>query len=143
MSDFSRDVAGDDESAILKITIGLLYPVMILFGFYLILNGQDTPGGGFQGGGVLASIFVARFIIHPVDDTDRALLHTMQRIFIMLILLTPVVVLFTGFVTRYPEYHRAYLTLMNVLIGLQVGVELGVAVLRFGFFQGVGQTWHL
>jgi hypothetical protein len=78
-----------------------------------------------------------------VDDTDRERLHVMQRTFIALILLTPIVVLFTGFVTRFPEYNGAYLTLMNVLIGLQVGVELGVAVLRFGFFEGVGQTWHL
>lgn len=143
MTDISRDVAYGEESIILKTTVGLLYPVMMLFAFYVILNGQDTPGGGFQGGGVLASVFVARFIIHPVDDTDRGRLHTMQRVFIALILLTPMLVLFTGFVTRYPEYSGAYLTLMNVLIGLQVGVELGVAVLRFGFFQGVGQTWRL
>ncbi|MFW5843447.1 MAG: Na(+)/H(+) antiporter subunit B [Spirochaetota bacterium] len=138
-----HDVAYGEDSIILKTTVGFLYPIMMLFGFYVILNGQDTPGGGFQGGGVLAAIFVARFVVHPVDDTDRERLHVMQRTFIALILLTPIVVLFTGFVTRFPEYNGAYLTLMNVLIGLQVGVELGVAVLRFGFFEGVGQTWHL
>ena len=143
MTDAGRHASYGEESIILTTTIGLLYPVMMLFAFYVILNGQDTPGGGFQGGGVLASIFVARFVIYPVDDMDRERLHVMQRVFIALILLTPILLLFTGFVTRYPEYHRVYLTLMNVLIGLQVGVELGVAVLRFGFFQGIGQTWHL
>ena len=143
MADAGVDITYGEESIILRTTVGLLYPIMLLFGFYVILNGQDTPGGGFQGGGVLASVFVARFIVHPVDDTDREALHLMQRIFISLILLTPVVALFTGLVTRHPEYREAYLVLMNVLIGLQVGVELGVAVLRFGFFQGVGKTWHL
>ena len=32
-----------------------LVPVALLFGFYIVTHGQITPGGGFQGGVVLAS----------------------------------------------------------------------------------------
>ena len=132
-----------DESIILKLSVGLLYPFMMLFGFYVIINGHYTPGGGFQGGGVLASLFVARFVVYPVDDIDSGAVHGLQRLFLALILVAPLALLFTGMVMRYPEYRALYLTTMDIFIGVQVGFGLGVAVLRFAFFRGVGQTWHL
>ena len=132
-----------DESIILQMIVGLLYPFMLLFGFYVILNGHYTPGGGFQGGGVLASLFVARYVVYPVEDTDTEVLHAIQRVFLSLILIAPTVLLFSGLVTRFPDYRALYLTTMDVLIGIQVGLGLGVAVLRFAFFKGVGKTWQL
>lgn len=132
-----------DQSLILEVVIGYLYPFMLLLGFHVILNGHYTPGGGFQGGGVLATLFIARYIIFPIPDTDSDRLHMHQRIFLTLILLAPTGLLFTGFVNRHPQYHSLYLTLMDILIGLQVGFGLGVAVIRFAFFQGVGKVWKL
>lgn len=132
-----------DQSLILEVVIGFLYPFMLLLGFHVILNGHYTPGGGFQGGGVLATLFIARYIIFPIPDTDSDRLHMHQRIFLALILLAPTGLLFTGFVNRHPQYHSLYLTLMDILIGLQVGFGLGVAVIRFAFFQGVGKVWKL
>lgn len=131
------------ESLILQMAIGLLYPFMLLFGFYIILNGHYTPGGGFQGGGILATLFVARYVVFPVEDTDSETLHSIQRIFLTLILVAPVAILFSGTLTIMPGLRPHYLTLMDILIGVQVGFGLGVAVLRFAFFQGSGQTWHL
>ncbi len=131
------------ESIILQIIIGLLYPFMLLFGFFIILNGHYTPGGGFQGGSILASLFIARYVVFPVDDIDSETLHAIQRVFLALILIVPTAVLFTGVIHRHPDFRALYLTAMDILIGVQVGFGLGVAVLRFAFFQGVGQTWHL
>ncbi len=132
-----------EESIILQLAIGFLYPFMLLFGFYIILNGHYTPGGGFQGGSILASLFVARYVIFPVEDTDSERLHTIQRCFLALILLLPTLLLFSGVLARHPLHRSLYLTTMDILIGVQVGFGLGVAVLRFAFFQGIGQTWRL
>jgi multicomponent Na+:H+ antiporter subunit B len=132
-----------EQSLILEYVIGFLYPFMLMLGFYLIMNGHHTPGGGFQGGSVLAALFVARYVVFPVNDMNSEGLHTIQRVFLALILLTPMLLLFSGFVHRYPQFRSSYLVLMNVLIGLQVGLELGVAVLRFAFFEGVGKVWRL
>jgi energy-converting hydrogenase B subunit I len=33
----------------------LLYPFVLIFGLYIILHGHLTPGGGFQGGAVVAT----------------------------------------------------------------------------------------
>jgi multicomponent Na+:H+ antiporter subunit B len=39
----------------LKLASLILIPVLVAFGAYLVLHGQLTPGGGFQGGVVLAA----------------------------------------------------------------------------------------
>ena len=132
-----------EQSLILEVVIGFLYPFMLLLGFFIILNGHHSPGGGFQGGSILAALFIARYIVFPVHDINNDTLHVLQRFFLAMILLTPMLLLFTGFIHRNPEFRSWYLLLMNILIGLQVGLELGVAVLRFAFFEGVGKTWHL
>ena len=137
------DIVPGEESIILQMIVALLYPFMLLFGFYVIVNGHYTPGGGFQGGSVLASLFVARYVIYPVEDTDSEVLHAIQRIFLSLILVAPTALLFTGIVSRNPDLRTLYLTTMDILIGVQVGLGLGVAILRFAFFEGVGKTWHL
>ncbi len=132
-----------EESIIIQMIVGLLFPFILLLGFFVIINGHYTPGGGFQGGSVLATLFVARYVVYPVDDTDTERLHIIQRVFLTLILVMPPALLFSGFINRYPEYRALYLTLMDILIGVQVGFGVGVAILRFAFFQGVGTRWKL
>lgn len=39
----------------LKLASLVLVPIVVAFGFYLVFHGQLTPGGGFQGGVVLAA----------------------------------------------------------------------------------------
>ncbi len=39
----------------LKLTSLVLIPLLVAFGLYLVFHGQLTPGGGFQGGVVLAA----------------------------------------------------------------------------------------
>jgi energy-converting hydrogenase B subunit I len=33
----------------------LIFPFVLIFGFYIIMHGHLTPGGGFQGGAVVAT----------------------------------------------------------------------------------------
>lgn len=132
-----------EESIIIQMIVELLLPFILLLGFFVIINGHYTPGGGFQGGSILATLFVARYVIYPVDDTGTEGLHTIQRVFLTLILVMPPALLFSGFINRYPEYRAPYLTLMDILIGVQVGFGVGVAILRFAFFQGIGTRWKL
>jgi multicomponent Na+:H+ antiporter subunit B len=46
---------------IIDLTAGKLSPMVLLFGWYLMFYGNRSPGGGFQGGVVLASgvVFIA------------------------------------------------------------------------------------
>jgi len=42
-------------SKIVRSMAAILYPLIAVFGGYLVLHGHLTPGGGFQGGAVAAS----------------------------------------------------------------------------------------
>ncbi|MCU0632460.1 MAG: sodium:proton antiporter [Methanolinea sp.] len=42
-------------SKIVRTGANLLYPFIIIFGLYVIMHGHLTPGGGFQGGAVVAT----------------------------------------------------------------------------------------
>lgn len=45
-------------SPIVKTIAGLLFPMILIFSFYVIMHGHLTPGGGFQGGAIGASAVV-------------------------------------------------------------------------------------
>lgn len=40
---------------IVTVTADLFYPFCLMFGFYIVAHGHLTPGGGFQGGAVIAT----------------------------------------------------------------------------------------
>ena len=43
-----------DDSILQRITF-LLFPVIVIFGIYVILNGHISPGGGFSGGAIIGA----------------------------------------------------------------------------------------
>ena len=43
-----------DDSILQKITF-ILFPVIVIFGIYVILNGHISPGGGFSGGAIIGA----------------------------------------------------------------------------------------
>jgi multicomponent Na+:H+ antiporter subunit B len=126
-----RAITGGQE-IVSRIT-GFLYPFVILFGLYVIVNGHDTPGGGFQGGAILATLFIGRFIVDPVNDINAELLHDVEQALFVFILLVPIVFLFYQLNDQFPGLNEAFLILMNVLIGLKVCLGLTIVVFRFGF----------
>lgn len=47
------------NNSILILTTRFLLPFVVLFSFYIQINGETSPGGGFQAGAIFASIFIA------------------------------------------------------------------------------------
>ncbi len=124
------------ESLVALIT-GLLYPFVIVFGLYIIVNGHNTPGGGFQGGAILATLYIGRLIVNPVNDIDAHRLHDIEHTIFMVIVLLPLVVLFYPLHRVYPVLNTPYLVMMNLLIGIKVALGLTVVVFRFGFDEEI------
>jgi multicomponent Na+:H+ antiporter subunit B len=46
----------------------LMFPFTLLLGMYVVLHGHLTPGGGFQGGALLASAFYFVYLSAEYDD---------------------------------------------------------------------------
>ena len=59
------------ESVIVRTTCRLLAPFIQVFGLYVIVHGHSSPGGGFQGGVILASSFVLLAIGFGPGEVQR------------------------------------------------------------------------
>jgi len=49
-------------SLILSTGCKFLFPFILIFGTYIFIHGHLTPGGGFQGGAIIASAFVLKYL---------------------------------------------------------------------------------
>jgi multicomponent Na+:H+ antiporter subunit B len=61
----------EQESIVIKTVARLLVPFIQLFALYVIMHGHSSPGGGFQGGVILAASFVLLAIAYGLDEVKR------------------------------------------------------------------------
>lgn len=66
------------DNFLLKTGIKVLFPLIVLFGFYIIIHGHLSPGGGFQGGVIIASAFLLKFL---TTDNKFILNHKLLTLF--------------------------------------------------------------
>jgi multicomponent Na+:H+ antiporter subunit B len=125
-----------------------LAPFVMLFGFYLIAFAHRSPGGGFQGGVVIASGVILLALGREIRDVERLFpieaLHAGEVIAFAGILLVAFLGLFIGgVILAYPdggaESARRFLFILNLLIGLKVGA--GVTLLSLTLFED-DQRWN-
>jgi len=67
------------ESPVITTTVRVVSPFVLTYGVFVTLHGAESPGGGFQGGVIAASVFVMiafAFGIEPTSDwiDERAVL---------------------------------------------------------------------
>jgi multicomponent Na+:H+ antiporter subunit B len=110
----------------LDVVVRKLAPYMFLFGLYLVSYGDVSPGGGFQGGVVIASGVILLAIGRDVDTAERlaprnklSWLEALTYTFLLIAVIGMVVV--------------RSMFLLNILIGLKVaaGVSL-ISLYLFG-----------
>ena len=46
------------ESVIVRTAVRLLAPLVQIFGLYVLFHGHYSPGGGFQGGVIMAASYI-------------------------------------------------------------------------------------
>ena len=119
-------------SYILIIISKLLFPIMLLFGFYIILYGDSSPGGGFQGGAIIATTFILTYFIQSKKNFNVNVLLKLEKLYFVTILIIASISfftkgeLFTNFVTLNSsvQIKRIFLLLLNFFIGLKVASGL-------------------
>ncbi len=110
----------------------LLYPIMLAFGLYVIINGHLSPGGGFQGGAIVATAILILYYIDITKTIDVKTILTIEKfLFILLVSLSLLSIMtrdgrpFTNFITHENVAIKAiYLMLLNVIIGAKVSLGL-------------------
>lgn len=135
---FERDEMNRrNNSEIVIRMVGIIYPFVLLIGLYVIVNGHVSPGGGFQGGAILATALISRYLVYPNFDLDLEYVESLEKILYFFIILIPVVYVFMQI---QPENtvisHQVYMVTMNLLIGLKVFSGLSIIFYRFVFYEG-------
>jgi multicomponent Na+:H+ antiporter subunit B len=130
-----RDHARRDPPGGLVLRAGadLLFPLLVVVGLYIIAHGHVTPGGGFQGGVILAAAFFVAVLADPARGLDHGLIAWIEGLagsaFILIGLwalvedgsfLAPM--LSQG--TLGTLVSAGTLPLLSLAVGLKVGAEL-------------------
>ena len=128
------------KQSILVITISrIMLPFVFLYGFYIILHGDLSAGGGFQGGAILATGFLLTYFIDDERRVDLNQLLRREKLLFLAIILTGALSTitrgqpFTNFLSpAFPvEIRRIFFLLLNVLISLKVAMGLTAIVETF------------
>jgi multicomponent Na+:H+ antiporter subunit B len=131
-----------DSGFISKHAIDLLFPLLLIVGFYIIIHGHLTPGGGFQGGVILACAFFMGLMVRPKSQTlDHQMISMIESFSGTAFILIGLLALFSGKSFLQPLlghgdfgslWSAGTLPLLYLAVGLKVGAELaGLLVVLF------------
>lgn len=123
---------------LLKVVSLLLLPFMLMFGLYIVINGDLSPGGGFQGGVVLATAYILVYFISEQKTVElRRLIRIEKYLFFALIVAGVLHLLFFSaalapLVTpEAMQLKRIVLISLNALIGAKVALGMSGIITMF------------
>ena len=137
-----EDYFPTDRDPIAKRVGGILVPCILLFGVYILLNGQLSPGGGFSGGAVLGAglvIFASTRGDHAVDRFLTKRVFQWTAFFALSFYsFAKGYVFFTGanhMENHIPKGIPGAILSGGLILPLDIAVGLVVACTMFGFYS--------
>lgn len=134
------------KTDILDVVSRKLAPFILLFGLYLITYGHVTPGGGFQGGVVLASGMVLLLLCRGTEMMQRLFpitsIHLLEILGFIAFLVMGLagVVAGRGYLSNFLHVDEAeavhgagFIFILNLIIGLKVGA--GITLICYYLFK--------
>ena len=138
--DFSKRKV-TESSELLKTASSMLVPLIFVLGIYVFVNGHLTPGGGFQGGAILASGLVLLLLSDPLKKVNSTLFAVVESVSGLFYVGIGVAGIFLagGFLDNSILPMGEFGTLLSagvlpviyILVGLKVGSELSGLLTKF------------
>lgn len=129
-----KDARRDPDSGfILRAGADLFFPLLLVVGIYIILHGHLTPGGGFQGGVILAAAFFIPILARPGTSLDHRLVSIIEGLAGASFILIGLLAMLAGEEFLTPLLAKGQLgtllsagtlPLLYIAVGLKVGSEL-------------------
>ena len=126
---------------IVKTVTRLTVWIILLYGFYIILHGHLTPGGGFGGGVILALAFLNVLLAFGRNFTQKWLnihfLENVEAASALMFLVLGIIGLVTGgsFLVNFLSHGKLFalfsagtIPVLNIFIGLKVAMSLFLVV---------------
>ena len=124
-----------NNSVIISMAARLLIPFVIVFGLYIVVSGADSVGGGFQGGAVLSSVFMLRYLINPERDIRTKLLQQAEKALMAGIILLALYFL-GGSMNMGERLGEIWMVILNLIIAIKVSCGLSIIFFRYVFYEG-------
>ncbi|WP_405304133.1 MnhB domain-containing protein [Methanobrevibacter sp.] len=149
-------------SVILKIISLPISIILICLGIMTILGGHITPGGGFQGGAMIASGIILSILVYGLGNSPLEFSHTyievLESIGALGFIIFGLIGLFVGGfflynvgadilnivpasiqnILHYPDVTNAgIIPYLNIFVGLKVFVGLSSIVIAFAGFKKI------
>ena len=150
------------SSVILKLISLPISIILICLGIMTILGGHITPGGGFQGGAMIASGIILSILVYGLGNSPLELSHTyievLESVGALGFVIFGLIGLFVGGfylynvgtdvlnivpaaiqnVFHYPDVTNAgIIPYLNIFVGLKVFVGLSSIVIAFAGFKKI------
>lgn len=145
-----KKTAGSDPELSETVKAGSVvsFGFMLIFGFYMCTHGQLTPGGGFQGGVIIATALMLVYIAGNFEQfkaiTSSALVEVLEAIGAALYALTGVSALFLGlpFLTNWiplgntgDVFSSGTIAVISASVGLEVAA--GFILLSYTYLEEI------
>ena len=152
-------------SMILKIIALPISIILFCFGIMIILGGHITPGGGFQGGAMIASGVILSIIVYGLDNSplefSHAYIEVLESVGALAYVILGLVGLFVGgfflynvgadllnivpagiqSIFHYPDVTNAgIIPYLNMAVGLKVFAGLSAIVIAFAGFKKIEES---
>ncbi len=128
-----------NKTDFLDIVSRKLAPFILLYGLYLITYGHLSPGGGFQGGVVLASGVVLLLLCQGTERVHKilpaALMNSTEALafFAFIVMGMAGVLLGGGYLSNFFPVGKVgevpsagFILILNIIIGLKVGAGMSL-----------------
>jgi len=125
----------NSNSIIISYVSKLLIPFALVFGIYVVVNGADSVGGGFQGGAVLSSVFILRYLSEPSKQLRLIILKLVEKVLMLGLLLLALFVIRRS-MNMGEQLGWLWMVLLNVIIAIKVSCGLSIVFFRYAFYEG-------
>ena len=131
--------SGAEAGFVLRTGADLLFPLLLVVGLYIVLHGHLTPGGGFQGGVIIATAFFVPLLARPGAALDHRWLALVEGLAGAAFIAIGLLALYRGGEFLQPFLEKGEfgslvsagtLPLLYLAVGLKVGAELAGLLAR-------------
>ena len=120
----------------------VLIPAIFLFGMYVLLNGQNSPGGGFSGGAIMGAGLILMSAVFGFDRVDgfftRRLFSWLSLVALAFYSFAKGYVFFmgaNGLENHIPKGWPGTILSGGLILPLDIAVGLVVCCTMFGFYS--------
>ncbi len=135
-----------DGGLVLRASADLLFPLLLVVGLYIVLHGHLTPGGGFQGGVIIAAAFFTPLLARPSQGLNHGVLSWIEALAGAGFIGIGLVALYQGEAFLQPLLDKGEpgrllsggtLPLLYILVGIKVGAELAGLLMNLADAEAV------